>query len=151
MQNLAEPDVNVDDIEVVEEVLDFASAYVEKYGQGPLWLTGSALNSLNPGDYDIVVQRSFQEVPDDADYRVAAGIIDELSDEEIDYRNQSDSLERQLEACQKVDTGSNVNFYPEPVRRFQISLEDIEVDLSFNNERPRDEALKLIYSIEDNF
>lgn len=131
------------DLEVLEKAVDHASSYIEEYGQGPVWLTGSALYDSEPGDYDLVVQRSFEEVPDKADYCVAAEILDELTGEEIDRSEQDAPLESQLEASDRVDTGSNVNLYPEPVRRFRIKLEGIEIDLSFNSERPVDEALKL--------
>lgn len=133
-----------EDIQLVQEVAEYLGKhYVEQWDQGPIWITGSSLHTSEPGDYDIVVERSFQQLPTEADQRAVAKLLNEFQDEEIDYEAGLSELNQRLEDSEYIDTGNNVNLYPEPVRRFQIEINGADIDLSFNNEEPYDEALKL--------
>lgn len=112
--------------------------------QGPIWLTGSSLHVADPGDYDVVVQRNFQQVPTEADQRAVAKTLNKFQQEDIDHESGLHELNNQLEASEYVDTGKNVDLYPEPIRRFQLEIEEVPVDLSFNYEEPVDEAIKIL-------
>ncbi len=134
-----------EDLKTVKEVADYIEEiYSEPLTQGPIWITGSSLHNADPGDYDIVVQRNFQEVPTEADQRAVVNILNQFQEESLDTETGTHKLNDQLESSKYVETGSNVNLYPEPVRRFQMEISEVPIDLSFNNEEPVDDAVKIL-------
>lgn len=133
------------DLDILEDVTEYLGRnYVEYWDQGPVWITGSSLDTADPNDYDIVVQRSFQEVPEYADQRAVAKLLNCFKQEDINYKADLQGLNSQLEKSNNINKGNNVNFYPEPVRRFKMEIQEVPIDLSFNNDRPSDKALKIL-------
>lgn len=152
------------DRETVEEAAKYLEEnYVNEFGQGPLYITGSAVYGSDPGDYDFVVQRQAEDerefrrgarrpqrkpgaVSAEHDYRVVSGMMRDLSDDKQfqDYSENTRTpkmnyMFRASDSARADRIGQPHN----PENRFRVEIQDVDLDITFSPEPPMDESIQL--------
>lgn len=139
-----------DELDVIDDVANYLDhEYAQRFGQGPLWMTGSALTSSDPADYDIVMERDTRTrgFSDEEDYRVIAAMMRDLSEDEefrgYDHGETVSQMDRRMNRSNQVDIENNVNIHPNPVHRFEVEIQDVPLDISFNPNKPEDYSVRI--------
>lgn len=138
------------DLDVIDDVANYLDhEYAQRFGQGPLWMTGSAVNGSDPADYDMVMERDTRTrgFSDEEDYRVIAAMMRDLSEDEefrgYDHGETVSQTDRRMNVSDQVDIENSVNVRPNPVHRFEVDIQGVPLDISFNPDSPDDYAVRI--------
>lgn len=141
---LSETSIKKSDLEAVEYVVDALDEYACIRSQGPVWLTGSALENSDYNDIDIVVERksleeSKEELNTAHDHKA---IYDMLVDSErYDIDEDRNPLEALILAEDlNVKIMGSMDF---PVNRYEFEFDGTEFDINFCHSQPNDGGMEL--------
>lgn len=144
MSKISETAVKPEDMKSIGYVLDALDEYTWIRGQGPIWLTGSAVNDPEYNDIDIVVERGAMEYGEDdfnTDHDHEA-IYDMLVDSEsYDMDENQEPLEGLIES-ENLDLNTMYRFEI-PVNRYEFEFDGTEFDINFCHSPPQDGGIEL--------
>ncbi|MFB6208684.1 MAG: hypothetical protein ABEJ56_00930 [Candidatus Nanohaloarchaea archaeon] len=147
-----------DEFDLLQDVTNYLERnYTEKYGQGPIFITGSSVSGENPSDIDLVVKR--KATPDHPAIETKKGEVELDSEEEvIDSMlrdlNSEDNNEYEFIALEEYEgnedmvfeetilrTSRDVSHYPQT--RYIFVIEKTQFDICFLPSTPDDKSICL--------